>query len=346
MEPTQEKNRISSVNIVFLVTVVISIVVGFLPLDFLEGKTALQLILSQAILVLPALVFMIRNKLPYKETVRFRKMKFADMALCILFGILLQPVLTFINALSLIFTKNSVNVMMVNIYEEVPFLVAVLLIAVLPAVLEETVYRGLFFGEYRKIDTWKAVLLSGVLFGIMHGNLNQFCYATVMGIVFALLIEATGSILSTMLIHFCTNAWSVVSIYLLPKMYEFIQYFHRLYKENGYEDLAAQIELMMGDISLPATEWLREMINASAKMELSIGSVVSMYGPQAVLMGYLAFLVYRKLAKRNGTWDGICEFFGQKKEDAEPIATIPLTLGAAIGVVSMFFYELALRIPR
>ena len=263
MEPIQDENRVGGINKVFLVTVVISIVVEFLPLDFLEGRTALGLVISQAILILPALVFMIRNKMPYRETVRLYKIKFADMALCLLFGILLQPVLTFINAFSLVFTKNSVNTMMVTMYEEVPFLVAVFLIAVVPAVLEETVYRGLFYNEYRKIDPWKAVLLSGALFGIMHGNLNQFCYAAVMGIVFALLIEATGSILSTMLIHFCVNAWSVVCIYLLPKLYEFIQYFHRLYKENGYEDVAAQLEMMLGDLSLPASEWMREMLSAS-----------------------------------------------------------------------------------
>ena len=58
------------------------------------------------------------------------------------------------------------------------------------------------------------------------------------------------------------------------------------------------------------------------------------------------YLVYKKLAKRSGNWERICEFFGNKKEDAQPIVTIPLMLGIAIGVVFMFFYELQLRMPR
>ena len=346
MEQTQEKNQVSIVNIVFLVTMAISVIVGFLPLDFLEGNIALQLVFSQGILIVPALLYMIRYKKSYRETVRFHKMKIGDIFLCILFGILIQPLLTFLNALSLVFTTNSVNTMMFEISEEIPFFLGVLLVAFVPCVLEETVYRGIFYNEYQKVDPWKAVLLSGVLFGLMHGNLNQFVYATIMGILFALLIEATGSILSTMLIHFCVNAWSVVVIYALPKMYDMLKVFYELYKEQGYEELTKEMELMMGDFSLTASEWIQQTMQASETVELTIGSVVYVYGMPAVCMSFLAYLVYKKLAERNGNWERICEFFGNKKEDAQPIVTIPLMLGIAIGVVFMFFYELQLRMPR
>lgn len=346
MEQTQEKNQVNIVNIVFLVTMVISVIAGFLPLDFLEGNIALQLVFSQGILIVPALIYMIKYKKSYRETVRFHKMKIGDIFLCILFGILIQPLLTFLNALSLVFTTNSVNSMMFEISEEIPFFLGVILLAFVPCVLEETVYRGIFYNEYQKVDPWKAVLLSGVLFGLMHGNLNQFVYATVMGILFALLIEATGSILSTMLIHFCVNAWSVVVIYALPKMYEVLKAFYELYKEQGYEEVTKEIELMMGDFSLTASEWIQQTMQASETVELTIGSVVYVYGMPAICMSFLAYLVYKKLAKRSGNWERICEFFGNKKEDAQPIVTIPLMLGIAIGVVFMFFYELQLRMPR
>ncbi len=346
MEQTQEKNQVNIVNIVFLITIAISIIAGFLPLKFLEGNIALQLLFSQGILVIPALVYMIKYKKSYRETVRFHKMKVGDIFLCILFGILIQPLLTFLNALSLVFTTNSVNTVMFEISEQIPFFAGVILIAFVPCVLEETVYRGVFYNEYRKVDPWKAVLLSGALFGLMHGNLNQFVYATVMGILFALLIEATGSILSTMLIHFCVNAWSVVTIYTLPKMYDMLKEIYGIYKEHGYEDLAKELEFLIGDFSLTASEWIRQMMQTSETVELTIGSVVYVYGMQAVAMSFLAYLVYKKLAKRNGNWERICEFFGNKKEDAEPIVTVPLMIGIAIGVVFMFFYELQLLMPR
>ena len=346
MEQTQEKNQISIVNIVFLITMAISVIVGILPLKFLEGNIVLQLLFSQGILVIPALVYMIKYKKSYKETVRFHKMKMGDIFLCLLFGILIQPLLTFLNALSLVFTTNSVNTVMFEISEKIPFFAGVTLIAFIPCVLEETVYRGIFYNEYRKADPWKAVLLSGVLFGLMHGNLNQFVYATVMGILFALLIEATGSIFSTMLIHFCVNAWSVVMIYSLPKAYEMLKVFYEIYKEHGYEEIAKELEFMIGDFSLTASEWIQQTMKASETVELTIGSVVYVYGMPAITMSFLAYLVYKKLAKRNGNWERICSFIGNKKEDAQPIVTIPLMLGIAIGVVAMFFYELQLRMPR
>ena len=346
MEQTQEKNQVSIVNIVFLATIAISVIASFLPFPFLEDNVALQLIFSQGILIIPALIYMIKYKKSYRETVRFHKLKIGDMFLCILFGILIQPLLTFLNALSLVFTTNSVNTVMFEISEQLPFFAGVTLLAFVPCVLEETVYRGIFYNEYRKVDPWKAVLLSGVLFGLMHGNLNQFVYATVMGILFALLIEATGSILSTMLIHFCINAWSVVVMYALPKTYDMLKVFYELYKEHGYEEIAKEMELVMGDFSLTASEWIQQTMKASETVELTIGSVVYVYGMQAITMSFLAYLVYKKLAKRNGNWERICGFFGNKKEDAEPIVTVPLMIGIAIGVVFMFFYELQLLMPR
>lgn len=344
MEQRTEKNRISAVNIVFLITIVISTAVSFLPLDFLNGRPALQIIFSQLILILPAAVYMIKEKMPYKETVGLRKMKFADILLTLLFGILIQPVLTFINALSMVFSTNSTSTFLLDLTQEVPFLLGILLVAVLPCVLEESVYRGFFFTEYKKYNPWRAVLLSGFLFGLMHGNLNQFCYAAVMGMVFALLIEATGSILSTMLIHFFINAFSVVVMYVYPLLYELMKAFYNMYVDMGETELSEIISSSFGDMTLTGDEWMRQIFSTTVK--LSVGDVLALYLPSALIMGTLAYLVYKKLAMRNGAWERICGFIGKKKKEAQPLATIPLMIAIAIGVLMMFAYELWMRLPR
>lgn len=355
MLQTQEKNRISAVNVVFLVSILISIAVAFLPLDFIMDKPALQLIFSQVILVLPSVVYMVKYRLPYKETVRFRKMKFADMALCILFGILVQPMLTLLNAISMVFATNTTSTFMLQLSEQIPFLAALFLMAVVPGILEETVYRGVFYNEYSKLNPWRAALLSGLLFGLMHGNINQFCYAAVMGIIFALLIEATGSILSTMLIHFWTNAGSVVMIYLYPKLYEVMQSFYRMYQEYGNEEMVTQIELSMGDMTLTSSEWMQQMMSASEEIPMSLAEVLRFYGPSALIMGVLAFFVYKKLATRNGNWERICGFFRKapvRQEaaevtlEAEPkqrMITVPLAIAIVLGAAFMIFVEVIIR---
>jgi hypothetical protein len=80
MEEVQ-KSRIKGINIIFLVSILISVVVPFLPLDFLWERPVLRILISQGLVALPAIVYMVANRLPYAETVRFKKVGFADMLL-------------------------------------------------------------------------------------------------------------------------------------------------------------------------------------------------------------------------------------------------------------------------
>ena len=52
--------------------------------------------------------------------------------------------------------------------------------------------------------------MSGIFFGLMHMNFNQMAYAVVIGLIFGFVVEATGSIIPTMIMHFLINGFSVV----------------------------------------------------------------------------------------------------------------------------------------
>ena len=282
-------------------------------------------------------------------------MKFADILLTLLFGILIQPVITLISALSMVFAKNVTGASIFEIADRVPFFVCLLLVAVMPAVMEETVYRGVFYNEYGKINPIKSALLSGLMFGIMHGNINQFCYAAVMGIIFALLVEATGSIISTMLVHFWTNASSVVMLYVYPKLYEVAKNYYKMYEEYGNTTMASMMEDIFGDMTLSAAEWTRQLMESAANIQLTVPQVLAMYGPQAVIMGALAFFVYKKIAVRSGNWDRICT--SVKKQpvmsmEELPVAeipekkrmvTVPWIIASLLGIAYMIFFEFLLQ---
>ena len=349
MEEVQ-KNRIKSVNIIFLITMVISVTAAFLPLDFLLEKPALQIIFSQGLFALPAIIYMAVKRLPYAETVRFKRMKAADILWTVLFGILIQPAITLINAISMVFSENVTGVTMLGITENLPFLGGIFIMAVLPAVMEESVYRGVFYNEYSKVHPLKAAVLSGVMFGIMHGNINQFCYAAVLGFVFALLIEATGSILSTMLVHFWTNAASVVMLYLYPKLYEVAKTYHEMYMEYGNAETAAMLESIFGDMTQTSAEWMQQVMGSTAMLELTVGQILMLYGPQALLMGAFAAVVYRKLAKRSGNWERIRACFVRQRQEQsgeaegrKQLVTVPLAVAIVIGIAFMIVYEVLLH---
>lgn len=85
------------------------------------------------------------------------------------------------------------------------FLVNVLISATLPAVLEELVFRGIVFGGLKKHGFWFACLISSFAFMFVHLSLGSVVYPIIMGIVFCLINKKTGSILYSMIVHFCNN---------------------------------------------------------------------------------------------------------------------------------------------
>ena len=75
----------------------------------------------------------------------------------------------------------------------VPLLVGILLYGIVSPLAEEVVFRGILFNRMRKdFPPGMAILLSGVLFGLYHGNMVQGIYGTLMGVLMAYLYERMG----------------------------------------------------------------------------------------------------------------------------------------------------------
>ena len=82
--------------------------------------------------------------------------------------------------------------------------------AVLPAVVEELVFRGAIMQSLRRFGDSFALLISSLLFGIVHGNLVQAPMAFLSGMAIGYFVLHTGSLRTGMLIHFVNNAASVL----------------------------------------------------------------------------------------------------------------------------------------
>jgi sodium transport system permease protein len=84
----------------------------------------------------------------------------------------------------------------------------VLLLAVTPAVCEETVFRGVLLGGTRSLPPWKAILLNGLVFGAFHLSFQtaiRFLPTAWLGIVIAWAVWRTRSLWAGMLMHFLNN---------------------------------------------------------------------------------------------------------------------------------------------
>ncbi len=120
------------------------------------------------------------------------------------------------NILSIIFSDLGITVpeapkMMEN--TGTSLLLNLFVIAVLPALLEEMMFRGCVLRLLRPYGNFFAVLMSSLLFGLMHGNLRQIPFATMVGLCLGFLYVATDNIWIPIGVHFCNNAFSVLMEY-------------------------------------------------------------------------------------------------------------------------------------
>lgn len=85
------------------------------------------------------------------------------------------------------------------------FFGAVFYVALLPAVCEELIFRGIVTNGLKKYGTTTAVVISSIFFALMHQNLQQLIYQLFLGAVMAYIVLKTGSIIYTMCLHFFNN---------------------------------------------------------------------------------------------------------------------------------------------
>lgn len=147
----------------------------------------------------------------------FKKISFKCVILCIAIGILMfvlnVAVSTTFNTIIRMFGYSPSGSSGSGGYTSVgSFLLGVLFIAVLPAFCEEFLHRGLIMRNVGKQTNYKvAIIVSSVLFGLMHLNIEQVFYATILGIVIGFIGSASDSIYPCMILHFVNN---FISVYL------------------------------------------------------------------------------------------------------------------------------------
>lgn len=88
-----------------------------------------------------------------------------------------------------------------------------LLMVIMAPIFEEIIFRKLLIDRTIKYGKGVSILLSALIFGLFHGNLNQFFYAFLIGGFFAYVYIKTGKIIYTILLHLTVNFFgSIISV--------------------------------------------------------------------------------------------------------------------------------------
>lgn len=95
------------------------------------------------------------------------------------------------------------------------FLLVFIARAVVPALVEEFACRGLVLGSLRRFGDGFAILISAILFGLVHSNFEQIPFAFMVGLILGFAVVKTNSLRVAIVIHFCNNFISVFFSYFL-----------------------------------------------------------------------------------------------------------------------------------
>lgn len=94
---------------------------------------------------------------------------------------------------------------------EVDLVLALLFVALTPAICEEVIFRGyLQRNVERRLGAGASVVLVGLLFGLFHLRLTEFIPLSMLGIYLGYVVWVSGSLWTAVLVHLLNNGIAVV----------------------------------------------------------------------------------------------------------------------------------------
>lgn len=184
-------------------------------LRYISAQTS-WIVLVAVIISLPTFYLFYRNRRQELMTfISLRGIGAFSIPVLMLFGLSLNFVLeallsllSQINFLSKIFEAYS---QLANALFSGNFVLSLIAIGIVGPIFEEILFRGLVFGELRKIAKLPlAILIQALLFGAYHLNAVQGTYAFLIGLLLGYIYYRSNSIIAPVIIHITINASSVI----------------------------------------------------------------------------------------------------------------------------------------
>ena len=224
----RNRSRLAGTQYLFMmiVWVVLGLILGVTGLikrfNYYSSST-----LAELEFLIPVVVLLFMDRFEVMRGTRMKMIGIRTILWTLLFTVLILPVTYYLNMVSQLFVPNAVNETVsyfaVTAGQDIwakPLWLNLLYIAILPPLIEEFIFRGVLFQGFRSCGLFKTAFFTALMFGLAHGNLNQFMYAFAVGIFLAYLVEASGSVYASMLAHSLINGTTVLLMYLERRLPE------------------------------------------------------------------------------------------------------------------------------
>ncbi|HHU78491.1 MAG: CPBP family intramembrane glutamic endopeptidase [Caldicoprobacterales bacterium] len=213
-------------GILYLAVLLLMLLSSFLTQYIsMEGdRYYIYMFLIQLITIgLPPAVYLIWFRKDIKYTLRLQKISLAEILLSMGMAVFGYFVIVFINLLWLIFLSRfgtPQQTAIPPIESGRHYLMAIGVIAVMPAVLEEILFRGVIQRGYERYGRLTSILLTGVLFAFLHVSIVSIPAIILLGILLCYVAYRANSIWVSMIFHFTNNAIAVTFAFLSNMLFK------------------------------------------------------------------------------------------------------------------------------
>lgn len=170
-----------------------------------------------AIIGVPSLIYMRVSKIPMKQSARLNPLSIPEAFLIVGMAVFGYLVVILVNLLwywviSHIGTPQPPPLPPVNTVQQ--YLLALLVVALTPAVFEEILFRGVIQRGYERLGLRFSLAATGILFALLHLSILSLPSIIVLGIVLCYVVYRSNSLYAGILYHFVNNAIAITFAYL------------------------------------------------------------------------------------------------------------------------------------
>ncbi len=155
--------------------------------------------------IIPIMIYAKINNITDKvaaERFFLRGSKKSVLLLCAVIGIGCQFMMVIINLPINLLLNNATSYLPNSVGE---LIMATIAIAIIPAIFEEFLFRGIVYGSMAEFNTKAALIFSAAMFTLLHADIYGFLGYIFLGVVLAEIVSRTNSLLPAIVCHFVNN---------------------------------------------------------------------------------------------------------------------------------------------
>lgn len=298
------------VNLAFLISVIVYVggvfaISAFCP--YILENVVLNNLICESMMVLPGFVVFLFSEKEKAEFLSFHRIKTGTLLAVIPFTLFSMPLISLANLLSQFFTTNRViEAMETTDMGQIAFLPLLFSTGIFAPFCEELLCRGIYYRGYRKSGSaFQAMLLSALLFALIHMNVNQAIYAFLMGVLAVLLVEASGSLWASVFYHVLINSSQLFLMRIMMTA-----------NPDIYSDSATQL--------------------TNGTLAMAAGSFLII----AAIMAPFAWMILVWMSKNENRRGVLMEILEKRKEKKEKMISVPLVLAVLFCIIMIIYTEI------